>query len=96
MNGKHKVKHRTRRIKEHIADRHGILKHMTHHMRELDPTAQDDVKRMAYSMKGHITGGHDNAKHMTNRMVENIPNRQKKILQDTQDKKNTFRVDITP
>jgi len=31
-------------------------------MRELDPTAQDEVKRMARSMKGHITGGHDNKK----------------------------------
>jgi phosphohistidine phosphatase SixA len=35
---------------------------MTHHMRELDPTGQDEVKRMAHSMKGHITGGHDNTK----------------------------------
>ena len=82
MNGKHKVKHKTRRIKEHITVRHGILKHMTHHMRE-----QDEVKRMAHSMKEHSTGGHDNAKHITNRMVESIPNRQTKILQDTQDKK---------
>jgi len=72
MNGKHKVKHRTRRIKEHITVRHGILKHITHHMRELDPTAQDEVKRMARSMKGHITGGHYTIKHMTHRMKKTI------------------------
>ena len=66
--GQCKIKHMTRRMKEHFPSCHGNIKHMIHWIEECIPIREDKLRRRRHKIKQHIPSGHDIIKHMTHQM----------------------------